>query len=91
MATHEIKCARCKVALKGPPNPKAQDRIECPRCGVGDSFKRVMDEVKEQAAEQMSDALGRTLEAALRGSKNMKLTKTSRARKPHRLIVDFKL
>ena len=91
MATQEVKCAKCNVALKGPADPTPQDRFECPRCGIGDSLDRVMAEVGEYATEQVEGALGRTLEAALRDSKNIKLTKTSRPQKARRFIIDLNL
>jgi hypothetical protein len=91
VSTHEIKCARCDVALKGPANPQGHDRIACPQCGTGDTFDRVMDEIKEQLAVAASDAFGRGLESAIRGSKNMKLTKTPRPEKTYRFVADFHL
>jgi hypothetical protein len=91
LANQEVKCAKCKVALQGPANPKPQDRMECPRCGVGDRFDRVMAEVGEYVRDQTEDALGRSLETAFRNSKNVKLTKGPRRRKAYRFIGDLKL
>jgi hypothetical protein len=90
-ATKQVKCARCKVALEGPANPKPQDRFECPRCGVGDTYKRVMADVAAHAKEQMADATTRAFETAFRNSKNVKLTKGPRPHKAHRFIVDLDL
>ena len=77
MTIQEVKCAKCNVALKGPADPTPQDRFECPRCGIGDSLQRVMAEISEYATEQVASALGRTLGATFRDSKNVKLTKTA--------------
>ena len=91
ISTHEIKCARCNVALKGPANPKGHDCLACPSCGNGDTLDRVMEEIKEQLAVKAAEAFGRGLEAAFRNSKNMKLTKTPRPQKSYRFVADFHL
>jgi hypothetical protein len=87
MADQVLKCANCDVALKGPANPNPNDRVECPRCGTGDSLENALADAGEYAAEQISDTFGRELESALRHSKTMKLTKTHGPRKAHRFII----
>lgn len=87
VADHVLKCANCDVALQGPADAKPQDRVSCPSCGAGDTLENALADAGEYAAEQISDALGRELEAALRHSKTMKLTKTHGPRNAHRFII----
>ena len=89
--TKEVKCAKCNIALQGPDNPKPQDRFECPRCGVGDRFDRVMAEVGDYATEQVADATTRAFQSAFRNSKNVKLTTSPRSQKRYRFIVNLDL
>jgi hypothetical protein len=85
----EIKCAKCNIPLKGPADPQPQDRIACPRCGVGDTFENISAEITEYIGEQLVKALARQTEAAFSKSKNMKLAQTPRPQKSYRFIVDF--
>lgn len=50
--SRQILCAACRVPLKGPASPKAEDKMACPQCGVSDSFVKVMEEVGSNLTEE---------------------------------------
>jgi NAD-dependent SIR2 family protein deacetylase len=87
----EVQCAKCKVTLQGPADPKPQDVFSCPKCGTGDRFDRVMREVSEYVEEKMAEKFSRSLGDATRGSKNLKVTQKPRPKKVYRFIIDFDL
>lgn len=86
-----VKCAKCDCALKGPTNPQPNDRMECPRCGDGDTVERVMSEVKEYVKDQMATALVEGMRRATRGSKFLKVSSKSSAHRDYRFVVDIDL
>ena len=90
MSAHEVKCAKCKIPLQGPTNPKPQDRFSCPKCGIGDSFDNVMREVGDQAREHVANLTAKMLRDATRGSKHLKFTEKPRAKSARRFIVDLR-
>ena len=83
----KVKCAPCKCALHGPRNPKPDDRISCPRCGVGDTFDAVMREVGEYVKEQAAIALNGSVRDAARGSKYLGIATTVRPEGGHRFVI----
>jgi hypothetical protein len=91
MAVQEITCATCNVALQGPADPKPEDRFECPGCGIGDSFDRIMSEIGDYVTEQAADSLRRSFQAALSNSSNMTFRQSARRRKTYRFVVDLNL
>lgn len=86
----QIKCAKCKIPLQGPRNPKPQDRFSCPKCGIGDSYQNVMREVGNQAEDYLANRITQAMRNATRGSKHLKFTEKPRAKRSYRFIVDVK-
>lgn len=90
MADYPAKCARCDVPLKGPPDPKSDDRLACPVCGESDSFENVMRETAEYVVQKMSEALGDGLgDIARKSGGAIKVTANHRPHRNYRFIVDY--
>lgn len=60
----KVLCARCRVPIEGPTEPKPDDRMSCPGCGIGDSYEATMAEVqdyiREMAAKGLSEMFDHT-------------------------------
>jgi hypothetical protein len=72
--SHTILCGSCKCAVQSVPNPKAHDKVTCPRCNRSDRFDAVMRVVKEHVTHSTARALHEGMAKAVRGSKFLKLT-----------------
>src|SRR4051812_25339577 len=62
-----IKCAKCNVALEGPAHPRDDDILSCPRCGQGDTFKKIMAEINDYVADQAAREMFEAFKRVTRG------------------------
>lgn len=85
--TQNIKCARCRWSLRGPPKPKPHDRLTCPRCGNGDTLKNIMAEARRYVEEQEAHEYYSQLVKAGRSSQHLEVIEKSAANRTFRFIV----
>ena len=90
--THEIKCAKCNVALKGSSvNPEPNDIVACPNCGISDTFENAVREASTGLAEDLGNSIiADAFEKATRGSDFMTFKKDKRPKKQRRFTIDIK-
>jgi uncharacterized Zn finger protein (UPF0148 family) len=87
----DVKCGKCKVPLKGPVEPKAEDTIICPECGSSDTYENVLREVRDYAEEQAAKHLEKALASGVKGSEVLKFTPAVRSKRTYRFIADLDL
>lgn len=86
-----VQCGLCKVPLKAPVEPKAEDVIICPECGDSDTYENVLREVRDYVEEQAAQHLEKALASGVKGSDMLKFTPTVRPKRTYRFIVDLDL
>ena len=91
MMTHSVKCAKCNLELEGPADPKPEDIVSCPGCGVSDTLENVTSEVGKYVAEKMAESISATISDTFRGDEFIKITSDYRSKGSHRFIVDLDL
>jgi hypothetical protein len=71
---HAVLCGACKCAVEPLSNPKAHDKVSCPRCGRSDRFDKVMATLSEYFAHLTEKALAERLAKTARSNSRVKLT-----------------
>ena len=89
VSLHEIRCAKCNVALQGPADPQPQDVLSCPRCGESDNLENILREVGDYISEKVGDSFGDMLDRAVKGSEFIKVTHNRPAKRIYRFIADY--
>lgn len=89
--TVTVLCGRCKVGVDGPPNPKPQDTITCPKCGRSDSFKNVMASVEKFSTDLLQKKMSEGFKRAFSGSKGVKFTAKPVPSRSYPFITNMKL
>ena len=87
MSEHQILCGSCKGPAESVANPKADDKVTCPRCGREDRFDDVMRSVKQYVTDSAAKHLNSALADAVRGSNFIKVTKQYRPQSSHRWVT----
>jgi uncharacterized Zn finger protein (UPF0148 family) len=88
--TYEIKCAKCKVPVKGPVDAKAETTVSCPVCGISDTLENVEREAADYVARQAVDALDAQMKGIASQSKWMTYEQGPRDNKVYRFVVDYR-
>jgi hypothetical protein len=89
MSILRAKCAECRVPIKGPADPKAEDVFACPDCGASDSHENIVRELGEYAAEKAAERISARWRDIARKSKLVKLTEQPRQHKIYRFVIDL--
>jgi hypothetical protein len=91
MSIEQVKCAKCRVALKGRiVDSKPQGKFICPICGEGDTHENVMREVGDYMQDKAAERMAAAFKKAVRGSKSMTFRENRRPKKRYRFFVDLK-
>lgn len=69
----KVLCGACKCPVETVANPKAHDKVTCPRCGRSDRFDKVMDSVKEHIGYLAQKSFAESLSRSTRGNRFVKL------------------
>jgi transposase-like protein len=89
-STHTVLCGSCKCAVETVANPKAHDKVTCPRCGRSDRFDKVMATVQEFVAHLAQKAISESLSRATRGNRFVKFKPQHTAHRSFRWITSQK-
>ena len=89
--THQILCGGCKCAVKTVCNPKAHDKVACPRCGRSDRFDKVMATVQDHFAYLAQQRITKGMAAAVRGKSHIKLKVKNTGNRSFRWVSDARL
>jgi len=71
---HAVLCGACKCSVEPVSNPKAHDKISCPRCHRSDRYDKVMATVSEYLAHLLEKATAERLSKTARSNSGVKLT-----------------
>lgn len=89
MATKAFKHLPCNEQLKiTSAEPKADDIVVCPKCGLEVTYETFQREIREYLLEQTQERLSKPFKDAARNSKHMKFTEGHRPKKAHRFVVE---
>ena len=92
MSSHTILCGNCGTPVEGPEDATPEDVITCSRCGQSDTLAQIIDSAQEFVTDEASRSLDDRLAQAVKGSKVIKFTPSSRPNREYRWkVADFKL
>lgn len=85
-----VLCGSCKCAVKTVPDPKANDKVACPRCNRTDRFDKVMDSVREHIVYLTQQSMAKRLAASTRGNRFVKFKADQPRHRSFRWISDYR-
>lgn len=87
--TKQIKCARCKVTLKGPADAQGQDVFACPICGNADKLENIHRELANYLQEHAATKLQQSMRKTFANNKSFKYTPGVIQKRSYRFMVDL--
>jgi hypothetical protein len=85
---HAVLCGSCKCAVKTVTNPKAHDKVSCPRCGRSDRYDKVMETVRDYVVHLTHKSLAEGLSKATRGNSFVKFKMEQPSNRSFRWIAE---
>jgi len=89
--TEQVKCAQCKVPVKGPADPNDDSVFTCPSCGRSDTYQAIIKEIEASSAHQVEDKFASDMERIARTSEHMQVRRSGPPQKKPRFFVDLNL
>ena len=81
-----VLCGGCKCPVETVANPKAHDKVSCPRCGRSDRFDKVMDSVREYIAHLAHKSLAEHFTKSTRNNSFVKFKANKPAHRSFRWV-----